>query len=334
MRTSSTLCRFVAGRAIAPVLALGLAVLAIGSLHSSAQEREPQAYLFAYFTGNGEDGLHFASSVDGLAWTALNGGRSYLTPAVGTKLMRDPCVMRGPDGVYHMVWTTGWWDKGIGVAHSKDLVEWSEQQFVPVMAHEAGAVNAWAPEIVYDAAAAHYVIFWSTTIPGRFPDTDQTGSPLKQGGRTNHRIYRVTTKDFRTYTPAALFYDDGFNVIDATIVEDGRRVAMIVKDETEFPTAKKHLRVALADRLAGPYGHASAPISIDWVEGPSVLKVGETWLLYFDEYTRHKYGALRSRDLVTWQPVTEAVTFPAGTRHGTAFAVPPAVLTRLSAGGR
>lgn len=287
-------------------------------------------YLFAYFTGNGEDGLHLASSRDGLTWAALNGGRSYLAPAVGTKLMRDPCVLAGPDGTFHMVWTTGWWDKGIGVAHSKDLVEWSEQQFVPVMSEQTGALNAWAPEIVYDSAQQQYLIFWATTIPGRFAATDTTGSELKEGGRTNHRIYSTTTKDFRTYTPDALFYDDGFNVIDATIVQDGRRFVMILKDETELPVAKKHLRVATADRVGGPYGHASPPISADWVEGPSVLRAGSEWLLYFDEYTRHRYGALRSRNLTSWEPLAQAVSFPQGTRHGTAFAVSPAVFARLA----
>ena len=287
-------------------------------------------YLFAYFTGNGEDGLHLASSRDGLTWAALNGGRSLLTPKVGSKLMRDPCVVRGPDGVFHMVWTTGWWDRGIGIAHSKDLVEWSEQQSVPVMAHEPTAINAWAPEIVYDATKAQYLIYWSTTIPGRFPETDATGNERKEGGRLNHRIYAVTTRDFRTYTPAVLFYDGGFNVIDATIVADGRRFVMIVKDETEHPVAKKHLRTTTADRIDGPYGPASAAFTPDWVEGPSLLRVGDAWLLYFDEYTRHRYGVLRSRDLSTWEQVAAGVRFPEGVRHGTAFAVTQDIFDRLA----
>jgi beta-xylosidase len=318
-------------RVLPMAISCTLAVTAAAAVQPGDSRQSPAGtYLFAYFIGNGEDGLHLASSRDGLSWAALNGGASYLKPAVGSKLMRDPCIVLGPDGLFHMVWTTGWWDRGIGVAHSRDLVEWSEQEFVPVMAHEAGAVNAWAPEIVYDASTRQYSIFWATTIPGRFPATDASGSELKQGGRTNHRIYRVTTKDFRTYSPAALFYDDGFNVIDATLVEDRGRYVMIVKDETQVPVAKKHLRVATASRIDGPYGPASAPISIDWVEGPSLLRVGDRWLLYYDEYTRHRYGALQSRDLTSWQPVREALTFPSGIRHGTAFAVAPAVFERLT----
>ena len=100
-------------------------------------ERGAANYLFAYFKNNGEDGLHLAHSRDGLKWRALNEDKPYLTPIVGSqKLMRDPCIIQGPDGVFHMVWTTGWRGQDIGIAHSKDLINWSEQKAIPVMAHE------------------------------------------------------------------------------------------------------------------------------------------------------------------------------------------------------
>jgi beta-xylosidase len=285
-------------------------------------------YLFSYFIGNGEDGLHFAESRDAIAWTALGGGRSFLAPGVGSKLMRDPSIARGPDGVFHMVWTTGWYDRGIGLAHSKDLRAWSAQQFVPVMAHEADAQNCWAPEIFFDDERGRFLIYWATTIPGRFPDTDLKGENLSRGDRMNHRMYYVETTDFKTFSPARLLYNGGFSVIDAFIVKaTPERYVMIVKDETLRPTPKKHLRVAEARRPEGPYGPASGPISKDWVEGPSVLKAGDSWIVFYDEYRERRYGAIRSRDLKTWEAV--AVTFPVGTRHGTAFAVPAALASML-----
>ena len=55
------------------------------------------AYLFSYFINDSRDGLRLAYSYDGLNWTALNGGKSYLTPAVGKdKLMRDPSICQAP----------------------------------------------------------------------------------------------------------------------------------------------------------------------------------------------------------------------------------------------
>src|SRR5450830_1734474 len=54
-----------------------------------------EPYLFSSFTNNGEDGLHLLSSADGVRGTALNGGRSFLYPAVGSRLMRDPSEATG-----------------------------------------------------------------------------------------------------------------------------------------------------------------------------------------------------------------------------------------------
>ncbi len=147
------------------MLCLGLVLFAAVGVGA----RSPGPFLFSYFLDNGQDGLHLAFSRNGLTWTPLGGGKSYLAPGVGGKLIRDPCIMLGPDKVYHAVWTSGWWDKGIGIAHSRDLIAWSEPEFLPVMTHEPTAANAWAPEILYDGETRQYVIYWSTTIPGRFP---------------------------------------------------------------------------------------------------------------------------------------------------------------------
>ena len=156
-------------------------------------------YVFTYFTKNGEDGLHLAWSADGYRWEKVAEARSLLTPKVGTaKLMRDPCVVRGPDGRYHMVWTSGWNEPTIGYAWSPDLITWTGQKAIPVMAHEPTVLNAWAPEVVYDAARQESLIVWASTIPGRFAQT--AGSSEE---KYNHRIYATTTKDWAAFTPSA-----------------------------------------------------------------------------------------------------------------------------------
>jgi beta-galactosidase len=83
--------------------------------------------------------------------------------------MRDPSLAIGPDGVFRMVWTTGWWDQTIGYASSKNLIDWSAQKAIPVMSHEPTAKNAWAPELYYDDVKREWIILWASTIPGRFP---------------------------------------------------------------------------------------------------------------------------------------------------------------------
>src|SRR6476661_8819326 len=140
-------------------------------------------YLFAYFKDTGEDGLHLASSRDGYVWTALHDDKPVLAPAVGKdKLMRDPCIIRGGDGQFHLVWTTGWNDRYIGYASSRDLLHWSAQQTIPVMEHEPTARNSLAPELTYDQRSRRYLIYWSSTIPGRFNNESSEDG-------YNHRVY-------------------------------------------------------------------------------------------------------------------------------------------------
>lgn len=318
-------------------LLLALALVTTGGLAfaKTAGREAPAAgshcYLFTYFVGNGQDGLHLMLSPDGYHWRALGGGRSYLRPEVGReKLIRDPCVVRGPEGVFHMVWTCGWWENGIGYASTRDFIHWSKQREIPVMAAEPGVRNCWAPEIDYDAKRDDYLIFWASTVRGRFPKT--AGSSEND---LNHRIYCTTTKDFVNYTPTRLFYNPGFSVIDATILPARGRYFLIVKDETRTPP-KKYLRIASSDDLEGPYAYLGPTFTPKglWVEGPTAIRIGNWYLVYFDAYIARHYGAMRSRDLKTWQDVTDRMTFPgAGTpervRHGTIIELPSQVVTRL-----
>jgi len=52
-----------------------------------------------------------------------------------------------------------------------------------------------------------------------------------------------------------------------------------------------------------------------------VLRVGDRWLVYFDEYTRGHYKAMQTRDFESWEELETPVTHPEGMRHGTGFAV-------------
>ena len=321
------------------LLSVILAACARGT--STRVAAEPTTFLFSYFTRNGEDGVHLAYSGDGITWLPLNGGRAVITPAVTgsgrgwqewnttAALMRDPSILRGPDGMFHLVWTVAWTDRGIGVAHSRDLIHWSEQTRVPVMEHEPNALNAWAPDLFYDDATGQYVIVFASAIPGRFPATDSLAEQTSRG-RADHRLYYVTTKDFRTYSPTRLLYDGGFSAIDGTIAKRGSTYYLVMKDETFFPP-RRNLRVASSTRATGPYGPASEPFTELHTEGPSILHTGGRWLVYFDYYTRGRYGAVSTQDFVHWEPFSDSLRTPRGIRHGSAFVAPASVLRGLLA---
>ena len=300
-----------------------LLVSCLFSLFAVAQKKE--VYLFSYFKGNGEDGLHLAFSYDALKWTSLKSDRSFLTPVTGKdKLMRDPCLFKGPDGTFHLVWTVSWNEKGIGYSSSKDLINWSDQKYIPVMEDEPGARNCWAPEITYDPGNKIFMIYWATTIPGRFKEGEGT-----KENSYNHRMYYVTTKDFKTFSKTGLLYNHGFNVIDASIARDGKKFIMFLKDETPDPP-QKNIRISFSDNLTGPYSKPSEPITGNyWAEGPSSIKIGDNWYVYFDKYRDRKYGAVRSKDLQTWEDVSDLISFPAGVRHGTILKVSEKILENL-----
>jgi hypothetical protein len=279
-------------------------------------------YLLSYFLGNGESGAYLAVSDDGWCFSPLvEPTVPVIAPAVGPdKLMRDPCLAQGPDGLWHLVWTTGWWDRHIGYATSPDLLHWSEQRLLPVMAHEPTALNAWAPELVYEPQGKRWVLYWSTTIPGRFPETDPEAGPdaSASGKPLNHRFYFSESHDNgATWSGARLLWDPGFNCIDATIVPDGESWLLIGKDETRVPQAHKWLFVARGASATGPFEMIAPRITGDyWAEGPTALKIANTWRVYFDRYQEDTWGAAESDDGIHWHEASEKLQMVPGARHG------------------
>jgi predicted GH43/DUF377 family glycosyl hydrolase len=290
----------------------------------AAQVKSDTVNMFAYFKGNG-DGLHLAYSEDGYDWKALNKDSIIIKPTVSKdKLMRDPCIIKGGDGRYHMVWTVSWNDRGVGYASSTDLMHWSDQRFLPVMQHEDSARNTWAPEITYDDKKKQYMVYWATTISGRYTLLDTAAE-----SKYNHRIYYVTTKDFKKFSKTKLLYDPNFSVIDATILKDEKQYVMFLKNETKAPV-EKNLRVAYSKKITGPYSVAGPAITGKyWAEGPTALKKDNQWIVYFDKYRDHVYGAVTSTDLINWTDISAKIKMPKGIRHGTVFTVTRAEFQNL-----
>ncbi len=306
-----------------------LFILFVVSLFPGCQSKsDDKVFLFAYFMGNGEDGLHLAASADGFTWETINDGKPILPPLVGeSTLMRDPCITTGPDGTFHMVWTTSWTGKTIGYAHSKDLINWSRQISIPVMEDEDHVRNCWAPEINYNPKDDNFFIYWSSTITDKFPET---ANSTKNGKRTNHRIYSTTTKNFKSFSETKLFYEPGFNVIDGSVKKHDDQYIMFIKNETEIPIAEKNISLVYSKEISGPYSQPEKAITGDyWAEGPTALKINGLWHLYFDKYRKHAFGLMTSSDLVNWKDETEMLHFPDGIRHGTIFEASLATYEKL-----
>jgi hypothetical protein len=104
---------------------------------------------------------------------------------------------------------------------------------------------------------------------------------------------------------------------------------MFLKDETRNPP-QKNIRIATSKKLTGDFSSPSAPITGNyWAEGPAVIKIGDQWIVYFDKYTEHKYGAVASKDLVNWADISDKIQMPKGIRHGTVFTITRDELSHL-----
>jgi len=281
--------------------------------------KSDSVYLFTSFHDADQKYLRFLWSEDGYHWTNVPG--TFLEANVGeAKQFRDPSIACGPDGVFHLVWTAGWHDgQGFGYASSRDLIHWSKQEFIPVMADEPTTVNVWAPEIFFDELDSQFIIVWASTIPGRFPD-------MSESHTNNQRLYFTTTHDFENFSPAALFLDPRFSVIDAFLARDNDHYVLICKDNSRGSLA---LRGAFGKTPMGPWDGMSRFITQRYTEGPCALKIGEDWLIYFDAYRDKRYGALRTRDFKNFTDVSREMSFPPDHKHGTAFQVPRSILDRL-----
>jgi sucrose-6-phosphate hydrolase SacC (GH32 family) len=198
-----------------------------------------EGYAFAYFTGNTTAGenIFLASSKgnDALHWNELNGGQPVLTSTKGTKGLRDPFLIRSPEGdTFYLIATdlsigsgTSWGDsvrtgsKYLEVWESHDLKTWSPQRHIKVAPENAGMT--WAPEAYYDDTIGSYVVFWASALYGE-DDPGHTGNSY-------HRMMYATTRDFQTFTEAKVWQNTGVSRIDSTVIKEGDSYYRFTKDE-------------------------------------------------------------------------------------------------------
>ncbi|MDX3802566.1 glycoside hydrolase family 43 protein [Streptomyces sp. AK04-3B] len=284
-------------------------------------------YVVSYFT-DADEALHLAYSHDGERFTPVNGGRPVLRGTLSTGRLRDPFIGIGPDGLFHLLATDGWTSPSIVHATSADLLNWSEQRLIPVMSRVAGALNAWAPEFFLDPKTGLYHLIWASVVePGGTAD----GRGFEHNSQ-DHRIWHCTTADFHTFSAPGIFFDPGHTVIDATVREaaDGGFL-MAFKDErgvNDLATAHKDIHVTTFETPGGPYTAPKGPVTPSLVEGPSMFRRGDEWIMIYDHFLEGRYGAARSEDGVDWQPL--GLNLPPGMRHASVLQTSvPAALSAL-----
>ncbi|WP_151475365.1 glycoside hydrolase family 43 protein [Streptomyces albicerus] len=248
-------------------------------------------YLMTHFIGEGSTGqqIYFSHSTDGLNWSDLNGGGMALRSTVGTRGVRDPALVRSPNGDKYWIIATDLcidcgqtWSQSINdgsrnlvVWESTDLVTWSQ----PWLLNVAGAIpdgrNAWAPEAIWDPASNAYVLYWATNKP--------------LNGATKHRIYYARTSDFRSITTPQVYIErpGTQEIIDTQIVEMPSGVG-----NYRYVRASGDGQITLegSNSILGTWtnlGNLSGiGLTGSQVEGPMWMKFRDRneWTLYLDQY--------------------------------------------------
>ncbi|MDL5200124.1 family 43 glycosylhydrolase [Streptomyces sp. ALI-76-A] len=309
-------------------------------------EQALKGYMFSYFTGEGtSDGEQLYAALskgdDPLKWRELNDGKPVLTSTLGEKGLRDPFIIRSPEGdkFYQIatdlrIYGNGDWDasqrtgsKSIMVWESTDLVHWTDQRLVKVSPDSAG--NTWAPEAYYDAKLGAYVVFWASKLYDN----------AAHSGDTYNRMMYATTRDFHTFSEPKVWIDRGYSVIDSTVIQHDGTYFRLSKDErnntSSTPNSKfifEEKSDSLLDTSWTPVAEGIGKGAMSAAEGPLVFKSNteEKWYAFLDEFGGRGYIPFETTDLDsgTWTPST-GYDLPAKPRHGTVLPVTQAEYDRL-----
>ncbi|MDE6533628.1 MAG: glycoside hydrolase family 43 protein [Muribaculaceae bacterium] len=303
---------------------------------SLAEQEDYDSYLFVYFPSNSDENLYYAIGDDGYNYTPLNGGKMVMssdTVAI-KKGIRDPHILRGPDGRFYMVATDmqcreGWSsNRGIVMYSSDDMVNWkhSTVHFPDRFKEWVNVKRVWAPEVIWDpdyentnGSKGRFLVFFSLLTDDGKCDYDKI-------------YYSYANDDFTDLiTEPVYFYDRGSATIDGDIVYDDRTglYHMVYKNEGNGSICQ-----VTASRLTAEPGK---PAGSQWqnpsgmlqqtdvsVEGAGMFRLinSDSYILMYDCYMNGFYQFCESEDLENFKLKAQTETKGAFTpRHGTVIPI-------------
>lgn len=275
-----------------------------------------KAYLFVHFTFV-EEKIHFSLSKgnNALDWQELNNGMPVFTSTIGTTGLRDPYIVRSPEGdtFYLMATDLKWFngEKGpdrkryIQVWESHDLVNWSKQR--DVLVSPPNVQNTYAPEAVWDESIGAYVVFWTSKL-----DTNNYYTPMY-----------ATTRDFVTFTEAQIWQPNEWR-IDSTVTKVGDWYYRLTKSIDKSHSNCHDIVMERSKKLRAPRDQwetvdycIGAKAGLPETEAPLAFKSnvgdvsGDYFYLWAERWIPNKtYVALRTRSFENpkWEVVP--VKFP------------------------
>lgn len=296
---------------------------------SIAYAQQP-AYLFAYFTGNRDNGeaVRLAISHDGFNYKALNNNLPILDSKQisSTGGVRDPFILRGEDGnTFYMVLTdmvsANGWDsnRAMILLKSNDLINW-ESHVVNIQNKYPGQEDlkrVWAPQVIFDKEAGKYLVYWS----------------MKHGDGPDIIYYAYANDDFSDiegdYKPLFL-PQNGKSCIDGDIIYKDSLYHLFYKTEGHGNGIKKATTAALTSGVWNESDDYKQQTKED-VEGSGIFKIANSdkYILMYDVYKKGAYQFTESTDLDNFKAIDDEISMNFHPRHGTIIEITQEELQRL-----
>lgn len=314
---------------------LGSSIDIFAQSSKSPSEKNMEAYLMTYFKDDTHS-LYFAVSNDGYTFTDVNNGQPVIAgdTIAEQKGIRDPYLMRGPDGWFYLAMTDlhifakqqglretewerdgkeyGWGNnRGFVLMKSRDLINWQRTNLRVDKAFP-GWQNigcAWAPEMIYDEERGQVMLYFT----------------LRFKNGLNKLYYTYMNKEFTAMEtePQLLFQYPKHNCsyIDADITKVGDKYHMFYTPHDGGAGVKQAVSSSI---------HSGYVYDPQWYdpeekacEAPHVFKrIGEEkWVLMYDCYgiDPHNFGFSETSDFKTF---TDLGRFNEGVMKATNFASP------------
>lgn len=302
-------------------------------------------YLFVYFPANDNENIYYALSNDGFNYTAINGGKRVVAADTVSvkKGLRDPHVMRGPDGWFYMVNTDmksaeGWAsNRGIVMMKSKDLINWKHSTVHFPDRYKgknfANVTRVWAPETIWDydhenkdGSKGRPLVYFSLLTNDGTIEFDQV-------------YFAYANEDFTDLESDPIFYfSRGKSTIDMDIVYNpaDKYYHAFYKNEGDGGISKVRaleLTKANGTKPANWYRKKDGlQQTTEAVEGAGIFKLINqgTWILMYDCYMNGHYQFTSSTDLENFTFVQNTEMKGAFTpRHGTVIPITAAETAAL-----
>lgn len=328
---------------------------AVTPLHDTkkVEEKDLQAYLLVYFKDETHS-IYFAVSKDGYSFTDVNAGQPLLLgkDLAEQKGVRDPHILRGPDGAFYMSMTdlhiyarreglraTQWerpqneyeWGNNRALIFMKsfDLLHWTHSIFrVDKAFPESADIGcAWAPQTLFDPQQGKLMVYYTTRI--------KTGPNFLVYSYADDAFTRLVT------TPAQLFKHPNakINTIDGDITKAGDKYHLFYVAH-EKPGGLRH---AASDQINQGYVYEPQKVDPERVacEAPNVWRRNgtNTYVLMYDVFGAkpNNMGFSETTDFVHYQNLgrfndpdgTMKATNFAGPKHGTVISITNDELKRL-----